>query len=211
MKPKPFSALNHFTVPCATCAPTFRACGRPTAADGARSRSSARRTRTWNSNRARRYNRKALVTALRRRTVTRIRGRLRHPAGRMTRPYASADEPRGPHRPQRRLHPMCGADDRRERVEGLQTFPGVEDDGLLRRVQPAVTDQLAQHRDRHATGGLGEDAGGPGEVADALHDLVVADPADRAAGPPDRVEGVGAVGRVADVERLRDAERLHRL
>src|SRR3954451_671669 len=23
MKPKPFSALNHFTVPCATCAPTF--------------------------------------------------------------------------------------------------------------------------------------------------------------------------------------------
>src|SRR3712207_1382080 len=29
MKPKPFSALNHFTVPCATCAPTFRACGRP--------------------------------------------------------------------------------------------------------------------------------------------------------------------------------------
>src|SRR6185312_9444879 len=29
MQPKPFSALNHFTVPCATCAPTFRACGRP--------------------------------------------------------------------------------------------------------------------------------------------------------------------------------------
>src|SRR4051794_13024909 len=23
MKPKPFSALNHFTVPCATCSPTF--------------------------------------------------------------------------------------------------------------------------------------------------------------------------------------------
>src|SRR3954451_9067498 len=28
MKPKPFSGLNHFTVPCATCAPTFRAFGR---------------------------------------------------------------------------------------------------------------------------------------------------------------------------------------
>src|SRR3712207_4140353 len=34
MKPKPFSALNHFTVPCATCAPTFRACGRPSSIGG---------------------------------------------------------------------------------------------------------------------------------------------------------------------------------
>jgi hypothetical protein len=28
MKPKPFSALNHFTVPCATCAPAFVRSGR---------------------------------------------------------------------------------------------------------------------------------------------------------------------------------------
>src|SRR3954454_5085966 len=29
MKPKPFSALNHFTVPCATCSPTFVHSGGP--------------------------------------------------------------------------------------------------------------------------------------------------------------------------------------
>src|SRR3954453_21949550 len=34
MKPKPFSALNHFTVPCATCAPTFRATDDPSRSEG---------------------------------------------------------------------------------------------------------------------------------------------------------------------------------
>src|SRR3954447_20902272 len=34
MKPKPFSALNHFTVPCATCAPTFRATDDPSRSGG---------------------------------------------------------------------------------------------------------------------------------------------------------------------------------
>src|SRR4051812_44147880 len=34
MKPKPFSALNHFTVPCATCAPTFRATDEPSRSGG---------------------------------------------------------------------------------------------------------------------------------------------------------------------------------
>src|SRR3954469_5027034 len=34
MKPKPFSALNHFTVPCATCAPTFRATDDPPRSGG---------------------------------------------------------------------------------------------------------------------------------------------------------------------------------
>src|ERR1700712_1410595 len=29
MKPKPFSALNHFTVPCATCAPAFMSADSP--------------------------------------------------------------------------------------------------------------------------------------------------------------------------------------
>src|SRR3712207_7043384 len=43
------------------------------------------------------------------------------------------------------------------------------------------------------------------QVADALHDLLVAHPADRAAGATDGVERVRAVGGVADVQRLGDA------
>src|SRR5918912_1227114 len=138
MKPKPFSALNHFTVPCATCAPTFRACGRSPLRGGTGSSSSARRTRTWNSNRAKPYSREALLAAIPCRTVTRIRSRLDLRIRRHTGPYASGDQPRRPDRPQRGLHAVGRADDALERVEGLQPLAGVEDDGLLRRIEPAV-------------------------------------------------------------------------
>src|SRR3954464_11319635 len=51
----------------------------------------------------------------------------------------------------------------------------------------------------------------PRQVPDALHDLVVADPAHGAAGAADRVERVRPVRGVADVERLGDAGGLDRL
>src|SRR5919112_1414580 len=155
MKPKPFSALNHFTVPCATCAPTFRAGGPPTAGDGARSRSSARRTRTWKSNRARPYRTERVGTATPRTGNT------------------GTDE----------------RDDGLQRVQRLEPLTGVQDDGPLRRVEPAVGHEPAEHRDGDPAGGLREDARRPRQVADPLHDLGVPDPADRSAGPADGVQG----------------------
>src|SRR5437764_8158902 len=56
MKPKPFSALNHFTVPCATGAPTFVRADGPAQVVGPGYSLFRPRTRTWNSNRARGYN-----------------------------------------------------------------------------------------------------------------------------------------------------------
>src|SRR3712207_9534148 len=61
MKPKPFSALNHFTVPCATCAPTVvRADALPTDRGG---RVELFRPSNTNvePNRGRTYNTKRLV------------------------------------------------------------------------------------------------------------------------------------------------------
>src|SRR3712207_4970040 len=130
MKPKPFSALNHFTVPCATCAPTFRACGRSLWIGGPRSRSSARRTRTWNSNRARRYMRVARVTPTPRSADARMWGGLPHPPGKDP-TLRLRDESRRPDRAQRGLHAVGRPDHRLERVEGLEALPRVEDDGLL--------------------------------------------------------------------------------
>src|ERR1044072_1708451 len=50
-----------------------------------------------------------------------------------------------------------------DRVEGLQSHPGVDHDGLLGRVQLTGLDQLAQAGDRRTAGGLGEDPLGAGQ------------------------------------------------
>src|SRR3954453_9744481 len=162
MKPKPFSALNPFTVPCATCAPTFRATDDPPRSGGRVFRSSARRTRTWNSNRAERYNKNAGKTGI-------PRGIDTGPSPGPVTPDLG-DEAGLARRLQRWAHPVRGPDDGLERIERLQALTGVEDDGLLVPVQATVLHQLAEHRDGHPARGLGEDARGPGEVADALHD-----------------------------------------
>src|SRR3712207_2540815 len=140
MKPKPFSALNHFTVPCATCAPTVvRADGLPTDRGG---RVELFRPSNTNvePNRRRTYSTKRLVRPDSRTRPTRSGEALPEP-GTATHPGGSPDETGRPDRRQRRRHPVGRPDDRLQRVEGLQALPGVQDDGLLRRVQPAVLDQ----------------------------------------------------------------------
>src|SRR5690349_3907845 len=142
MKPKPFSALNHFTVPCATCAPTLvRADGPSDAAEPGYSLFRPR-TRTWNSNRARGYSTGCVERATPRTFQT---GQVRTGTGVWDHPTpgrrSSPDEARSPDRPQRGLHPVGGADDGQQRVEGLQPLAGVEDDGLPGRVQQSVLDQ----------------------------------------------------------------------
>src|SRR3954452_1205966 len=160
MKPKPFSALNHFTVPCATCAPTIVRADDPSESGDRVTRSSARRTRTWNSNRARTYPTQRVQSAT--------------PRTGHTDTDDLGDEACRAHRLQGRLHPVGGAHDRRQRVQGLESLAGVEDDGLLRSVEPPVGHQLPQHRYGDPAGGLGEDACRPGQVADALDDFLVA-------------------------------------
>src|SRR4051812_26005477 len=158
MKPKPFSALNHFTLPCATCAPTF--VRRTTPLDrGAGSEAlppveHERGTRT------------ARKATTRTPAIHRIHAESRRSGDRSSRP-TSADETGRPRRLQRRVHPVGGPDDRLERVEGLQPLAGVEDDGLLRGVKPAVLDELAEDRHGHPAGRLREDTRRAREVADA--------------------------------------------
>src|SRR5690349_4256894 len=61
------------------------------------------------------------------------------------------------------------------RVQGLEAVAGVDDDGLERGVELTRLDQLLEHRDAGAAGGLGEDPLGPREQDDALAHLVVTD------------------------------------
>src|SRR3954468_19908911 len=99
MKPKPFSALNHFTVPCATCAPTFRATDDPSRSGG---RVSAlppvgheRGTRT-----------------ARKGTTRRPEIQVIHAESIPGRALVLLDEPGGPCRLQRRLDAVRRSDDR---------------------------------------------------------------------------------------------------
>ena len=77
-------------------------------------------------------------------------------------------------------------------------------------VELAGLDELLQHADRGAAGGLGEDALGAGQQHDALAHLVVADVLHRAAGAAADVEDVDAVGGVADGQALGDGVGLDR-
>src|SRR3954454_11649485 len=96
MKPKPFSALNHFTVPSATCAPTFRACGRPPWTWGPGLAlppvEHERGTRTARDG----TGRKACWTVDPRTAHTRLRGACAPRVTGHRNPTPLADEPRGP-------------------------------------------------------------------------------------------------------------------
>src|SRR3954453_9612187 len=102
------------------------------------------RSRAWNSNRARTYSTEWRWSSSSTQDRCRCPGGCRPPGGPVVLDATpSADEPRSPHRLQRRVDAVGEADDGLQRVEGLQALPGVEDDGLLRRVEPAVGHQLA--------------------------------------------------------------------
>src|SRR3954447_10129074 len=104
MKPKPFSALNHFTVPCATCAPTFMR--RTTPLDRGAGVSLFRPSNTNVELEPRgRYNKKARKTGPPRRIDT-------GPRSAASRPVALADEAGCPDRLQRRLDAVRRAHDR---------------------------------------------------------------------------------------------------
>src|SRR4051812_44925466 len=75
-------------------------------------------------------------------------------------------------------------------VEGLQALAGDHCDDALAGADVAALGQLARGRDRHAAGGLGEEAGGLGREAHAGADLVVADRVDATAGRPGQLERV---------------------
>ena len=97
------------------------------------------------------------------------------------------------------------------RVEGLQPVTGDHQDGLGVRVQLAGLEQLPGGGDGDPARGLGEHTLGLGEQPDARDDLGVGDVRERAAGAPDGVQDVRAVGRVPDRERPGDGVRLLRL
>src|SRR5262249_24324989 len=56
-------------------------------------------------------------------------------------------------RPQRRANVICRTDPTFDRVEGFESFTGVEHNRLGVRVEPAGGDQLLEHRDGHPAGG----------------------------------------------------------
>src|SRR3954452_4889901 len=122
MKPKPFSALNHFTVPCATCAPTFRATDDPSRSGGRVSALPPVRTRTWNANRAERYDKKARNTGHPRGTAP-FRAPPRACEGWGGRSAFSSTVPAGPRRVAGRLDSVRGPDEWVHRVERLQALP----------------------------------------------------------------------------------------
>src|SRR5690606_8135446 len=110
---------------------------------------------------------------------------------------------------QRRLHPVGGACRGRHRIESLESVTRVEQHGFGSRVQMPGGDQLLQHGRGHPTGGLAENSGGAAQQLDTLTDLVIVRGLHPAAGAAYRRQRVRPGGRVADVERLGDAGRLH--
>src|SRR4051794_33719529 len=130
MKPKPFSALNHFTVPCATCAPTFSYDGRRLFAE-----EPGLALPPVDHERGTRTARKVQQEGPENRTSTQNRYRIRtllpwsgehvpvhEPprAGKERGQRVLADEAGRPDRLQRRLDAVRRAHHRLQRVEGLE-------------------------------------------------------------------------------------------
>ena len=132
-------------------------------------------------------------------------------AGPVRGPGSGALRQRVAHGPARRRDRGGRADLPGHGVEGLEAVPGDQQHRLGVRVDPARLDELLRRGHGDAARRLGEHALRPRQQADALHDLGVADVADRAAGAAHRVEHVGPVGRVADGERAGDGVRPHGL
>src|SRR6478735_134293 len=115
MKPKPFSALNHFTVPGATCAPTFRATDDPSRSGGRVFRSSARQNERGTRTARKGTTRKPGKQVLHAESTSTFCELV--PRSGDDRPPDSADETRLARGLQRRAHPVRGTDDRLQRVE----------------------------------------------------------------------------------------------
>src|SRR3954451_660025 len=92
-------------------------------------------------------------------------------------------------------------------VERLQALAGDVSDDPVRGIDIPSARQLRQHRDSDPTRCLGEDAGGLGEQADALADLLVGHRVDRPARLASELERVGTVRRVPDRQALGDRGR----
>src|SRR5680860_1177977 len=107
--------------------------------------------------------------------------------------------------------PDALADPVGQRVGGLQPVAGDDRHGALPWFDAALHHQLAQRRDGDAGGGLAEDALRAGEQLDAVDHLGVGDVLHPPAGAAHRVDGVVAVRRVADRQRLGDRRRAHGL
>src|SRR3954451_19032630 len=125
MKPKPFSALNHFTVPCATCAPTFSRDGRPLLIGGPGFCSSARQNERGTRPARKGTTRKPGKQVLQAEPICTFCDVVPRSGDGLS------DEAGLPSRLERRADAVGGSDDRLQRVEGLQALAGVEDDGLL--------------------------------------------------------------------------------
>ena len=106
----------------------------------------------------------------------------------------------------RRRRPRCdglvsGERDRRER---LQAVAGDEEHNAVVAADLARLDRRPERPERHAGGGLSEDARGPREKRHVLADRVLGHGVDGAAGLARGRDGEVAVGRVADRERAGD-------
>ena len=102
------------------------------------------------------------------------------------------------------------ADGGGDRLSRLETVAGDVSHGGFVRIDLALLHQLLQHGDGGTACGFGENALGFSQQLDALDDLGVADGGDAAVGLLGDVDGVGAVCRVADGNRLGDGVGLHR-
>jgi len=95
-------------------------------------------------------------------------------------------------------------------VDRLEAIAGdVEHDALVGSYVAPLR-ELGQHGRRHPTGGLGEDPGRLGQQPHPGADLVVGDRVHCTARAPRQLDRVGAVGRIADGQRLGDRVGPHR-
>ncbi len=95
-------------------------------------------------------------------------------------------------------------------VDRLEAVAGDDEDHALVRPDVAALGQLRERRGGHTTGRLGEDARRLGEQTDTGTDLVVGHRVDTAVGAARQFDGVRAVRRVADGQRLGDGVGLDR-
>src|ERR1022692_1680327 len=101
--------------------------------------------------------------------------------------------------------------DSREHVGCFQAISGDAYHGRFLRQDSVLAIELTRCADRDTAGGLGEDAFGFRQQADRIDDLGIAHILAPSAALLDGLDGVVAVGGIADGERTRDGRRLLRI